>query len=305
MKFTININQKQIIERKLDIDLIDAVILDFLADFSRSESNVTIEENGTKFHWFSHEKIIQELPILQLKKDSVFRRLKKLSEKGFLVQSKQSQTLGRSFYAFTDLSLDYGRKSEGSDSNPKVGRKSEVRKKIRRPVGKKSEDPSEENPNNNNINNNTSLFPKENKVVENSEEKKSIYSEAVKIYFKFYEDRNEVSPKFDSADGKSLKSIIAYFKGLHKKKNDGSDEMEFILHSLKYIFDNWDNQVDFFRNQTKMTQINSNLNNIINRLKNVKSKSNSENGNKGNKIVGKSRKFTIDEFIPTSNDSSE
>lgn len=298
MKFTININQKQIIERKLDIDLIDAVILDFLADFSRSESNVTIEENGTKFHWFSHEKIIQELPILQLKKDSVFRRLKKLSEKGFLVQSKQSQTLGRSFYAFTDLSLDFGRKSEGSDSNPKG------RTKIRS-VGLKSEGASDENPNDNNINDNTSLFPKENKDVKNSEDKKSVYSEAVDVYFEFYEKRNEVSPKFDSADGKALKSIISYFKGLHKKKNDGSDESEFVIQSFKYILDNWGLQVDFIRNQTKMTQINSNLNNIINKLKDVKSKSNSENGNKGNKIVGKSRKFTIEEFVPTSNDSSE
>lgn len=308
MKYTININQKSIVERGLDLDVIDAVILSFLADFSQSEVIITIEENGTKFHWFSHEKIIQELPILQLKKDSVFRRLKRLSEKGFLLQSSQSQRMGRSFYSLTELTTKtFGFQSVPSDENPKGSHS------IRR-GRKQSELPSENNPKPSDeiptdktiINNSTNdkLFSEEN-VLPVEEEKNSIYSEAVKVYFRFYEDRNGVAPKFDSADGKSLKSILAYFKSLHKKKNDGSTERDFIVGSLKFVFDNWESQVDFIRNQTKMTQINSNLNNIINRLKNGKSTSNSNKGKQGNKIVGKTRKFTVDDFVKTSDDSSE
>lgn len=311
MKFTIKINQKSIIQNKLDVDVIDAVLLDFLKEFSRSESIVSIEDNGSKFYWFSHDKILDELPILGLKKDSVFRRLKKLCEKGFLIQSPKSQALGRSFYSFTKLvdligfqpsdeTRTVGKISEGSEKNPKPKTPSEKNPK---PL-KKSEDPSDEIPNDKNTNDNTLLFPKENNL-----KKESVQKLAVGVYFDFYKNLNGVSPKFDGADGKALNSIIDYFKKLHKeefanKKTDKESE-EYILYALKYIFDNWGLQVDFIRNQTKMTQINSNLNNIINKIRNAKSKSTSANStNKGNQSVRKIAKFTVEEFGITSENNS-
>lgn len=304
MKFNLTINQKAIIENKFDLDVIDAIILDYLLSFVKSEAVLSIQEKNRKFYWFSHEKISSELPILQLKKDSIFRRMKSLSEKGFLIQSSQSQFLGRSFYAITektekikfisDQNQGYGSKSDTTDQNPKpTDRNPKVRKKIR----SKENDPkpTDQNPTNNNNQDNNELFSEEN----NS--KKDVYPEAVKLYFDFYEELNSVKPKFDAADGKSLKVIISYLKSLHKDKKDGSDQNEYILKNLKYIFDNWHKQVDFVRNQTKMTQINSNLNNIINKLKNGKSKPTSEGGrNQGNKIVGKSRQFTIEDFVKDS-----
>lgn len=312
MKFTIKINQKSIIENKLNIDVIDAIVLEFMKDFTRSESIVSIEDNGRKFYWFSHDKILQELPILGLKKDSVFRRLKKLCEKGFLVQSPKSQMLGRSFYCLTSLvdligfqpsdeTRTVGKISEGSEKNPKPKKPSEKNPK---PL-KKSEDPSDEIPNDKNTNDNTLLFPKENNFKEESVQKL-----AVGVYFDFYKNLNGVSPKFDGADGKALNQIISYFTKIHKDDvKSGKTEKtlnQFVLDALKYIFDNWGLQVDFIRNQTKMTQINSNLNNIINKLRNAKAKSTSGNStNKGNSGVRKIAKFTVEEFGIPSDNSSE
>lgn len=327
MKFNIQINQKAIVESGFEIDVIDAIILDFMFSFSKSDSIVSIRENDTDFFWFSHDNISKELPLLKLKKDSIFRRLKTLSKNGFLIQSSRSQVLGRSFYAFTDKVEKIrftpsekkpdvrtkintvGRNASPSDENPKA---SEINPKT----------PSEIVPNDYSHNSyyqnkeNTSLFSEENNVpkksnskkpvVKKSEQKEScpVYKEAVDVYFSFYKDLNGVNPKFDVADGKSMKALISYFKSVHKDKSDGSDQNKYVLQNLKYIFDNWNKQVDFIRNQTKMTQINSNINNIINKLKSGKSTSN--NGtNGGNKIVGKSQKFTIDEFVKSSSDSEK
>lgn len=301
MKFTIKINQKSIIENKLNLDLIDAVLLDFMMEFSRSDAIVSIEENGVKFFWFSHGKILEEIPMLGLKRDSVFRRLKRLCEKGFLIQSNKSQSLGRSFYAFTKLSAGFGFISEGSDLIPKVTQKAKAPE--RRPKQpKKTEDPPEEIPTDKDIIDKT-LFP------EGNIDSGSIYKKAVEIYFNFYRELNEVDPKFDGADGKALKSMIAYFTKNHKEKvkngKSGETLEESVLKSLKYIFDNWDVQVDFIRNQTRMININSNLNNIINKLKNAKSKSTSGNSDKGSSGVRKIAKFTAEEFGIPSDNSSE
>lgn len=324
MKFNIQINQKAIIESGFEIDVIDAILLDFMFSFSKSDSIVSIRENDTDFFWFSHDNISKELPLLKLKKDSIFRRLKTLSKNGFLIQSSRSQILGRSFYAFTDKVEKI--RFTPSEKNPEVRTKTSTVGRNASPLEndqKTSENnqktPSEIIPNDyihnsdNKNKENTSLFSEENNVpkksnskkpvINKSEQKEScpVYKEAVAVYFSFYKDLNGINPKFDVADGKSMKTLISYFRSVHKDKNDGSDQKQYILQNLKYIFDNWNKQVDFIRNQTRMTQINSNINNIINKLKSGKSTSN--NGTNGsNKIVGKNQKFTIDEFVKSSSD---
>ena len=61
MKFNLTINQKAIIENKFDLDVIDAIILDYLLSFVKSEAVLSIQEKKRKFYWFSHEKISSEL----------------------------------------------------------------------------------------------------------------------------------------------------------------------------------------------------------------------------------------------------
>lgn len=304
MKFNININQLAIIKSGIDIDFVDAILIDFLIDFSKVDSIVKVRKNNLDFFWFSYEKINEELPLLNLKKDSIYRRMKKLCGVGLLIHFDESQMFGRSLFAITEKCYNLKFINAETDgvvfkSEPEEKKETKAKKRNVRMVVQKG---SESNPDNNKTIDNNLLFPEGNIKGE------SVFKKASEVYFDFYKKMNDVSPKFDGADGKALKSIIEYFKKLHKEEvangKTGKESGEFITDALIYIFDNWGLQVDFIRNQTKMTQINSNLNNIINKIRNAKSKSTSGNSDKGNSGVRKIAKFTAEEFgIPSENPS--
>ena len=292
MKFNLQINQKAIIENGFELDVIDAVILDYLFTFIQSEGIISINENGVVFHWFSHKKIVDDLPILRLKKDSVFRRLKVLCEKGFLIQSNKSQVLGRSFYSFTEKSnkviftpsdenQTVGRKSEGSDENPKVGNKSEGVYQKPKTVGKKSESPSDEIPNDNNIkdnNINDSLFPEGNKGV--SKIKLFNFKNEL-ISFGFDEELSEEFMTIRKKK-KAVNSKLAFENFIYEVEKTKKDKNEI----LKIITTK---QWKGFEAKWLDDDSKNNLNNGT-----------TKNGNNGNKIVGKANKFTIDDFVKPS-----
>lgn len=292
MKYNINVNQLAIVKSGVDIDIYDAVIIDFLIEFSKSDSIVKINENGVEFYWFAYEKLIADLPVLRLKKDSIYRRMKRLCDLGLLIQFPDAKKIGRSFFAITDKcrslvfsNPDVGSKSDVSESNP--NRRNSKRKT------------SDQNPNDNNTNNNKHLFSNENEGEIVSDQKCPIYNDAVKIYFNFFRNRSGgLNPKFDAGDGKALKQMIGYFKTLSK---DSPTQKEDVLKTFNVIFKNWDKLDQHLRKQVKMTQINSNINNIINFLKNGQ-QSNSKNGSAkpNSKIVGSTRPFSIDDFKSSS-----
>lgn len=122
MKYSININQKAVKDNNLDLDIIDCAILDFLIGFSVSNKVVKIIYENETYCWFSHSNIQEQLPILDLKKDTVYRRLKSLCEKGFIRQNPNNQELGRSYYNITELALllVFSDERATSDKNPKV-----------------------------------------------------------------------------------------------------------------------------------------------------------------------------------------
>lgn len=151
MKWNININQKAIVDLKVEIDIIDAAILDQCLSFSRSPDCEKMFHQGDVYYWFGYKNIEGQLPLIKLKKDSIYRRLKKMVDVGLLKPHPNNQTIGKPLYSFTDLchKCDYGYKSEGTDENPKgYGPASEgVRMKIRRGT--------DENPDYNSIRDNT------------------------------------------------------------------------------------------------------------------------------------------------------
>lgn len=95
-----------------------------------------------------------------------------------------------------------------------------------------------------------------------------IYKKCTEIYFEWFEKLSGVKPKFDAIDGASLKKIISYFKSIHHDANDGTDEFEEVTKMFSIIFLKWETIDPFFKKQTKLNQINSNLQNIINDIKN-------------------------------------
>ena len=115
------------------------------------------------------------------------------------------------------------------------------------------------------------IFPEEPKTPSASNDDGKLYSKMVDLYFNWFKDLNGgIPPKFGKADGSAMKQIINYFKYIHKQANNGKDEVEEVILMFTYILTNWAKIDPFLQKQTKLIQINGNIQNIINDLKNGK-----------------------------------
>lgn len=122
IKFTVEgFNQRKLIEFNLDI--IDAAILRYFVDFRDSGNMISKIINNKQYYWLRYEGIIEQLPILELKKpDSVYRRLKKMANANVLESITVKQGGSYSFYrtGINYLSLVSDRNPSETDVNPRV-----------------------------------------------------------------------------------------------------------------------------------------------------------------------------------------
>lgn len=155
MQFTVTINQVKALEWGLNAQ--QALLFAFVYECP-SWAKQERTESGD-FYVLSKAKVIEELPLLTDKPDTVYRLLKSLAQAGIIdLSSTNSITLVR----LTKKGREWNRKLDGSEKYPikkaraTVGKKSDQgRKKIRPPseknpiqVGKKSDLGSEKNPTN-------------------------------------------------------------------------------------------------------------------------------------------------------------
>lgn len=148
-------------EHGFDLDLVEGAIIDFCLNFSLSCQS-WIDE-GVTYYWFQHENICFQLPMLKLKRDTMYRRMKGLCEKEFLKAHPKNKQNNQSWYALLPNSYliesATGKKSDGSDENPKgipdqaqtIGSKSEPSDDNPKGIGGDSEGASDENPINKDI----------------------------------------------------------------------------------------------------------------------------------------------------------
>ena len=200
-------------------------------------------------------------------------------EKANLIQRKKTNNKKGQFetnYIFLDDEIVAENPPTEVIEEPKI---EIVKPKARKPVVKKSppkkEDPKPEE----------NLFPEPEKPKEEepktpptTNEDGKLYAKMVEIYFDWFKGLSGVSPKFGQAEGASLKQIINYFKILYKaNKKEGENEFDEVTKMFSFIFSHWNLIDPFYQKQTKLTQINSNIQNIINDIKNGhKRKSNSK-----------------------------
>lgn len=102
MRYFITINQIAIIKNKFDLDLFEAVLVDHLYYFATSGGASKIVDNDVVYYWFGYDKIVADLPILGLKRDAVYKRIKNLCDKGFLTANPNNQKVGRPYYAINN-----------------------------------------------------------------------------------------------------------------------------------------------------------------------------------------------------------
>lgn len=101
MKFTVNINQKAIVDLGLQgkVDFIDLAIYDFITEFMLCDDCVNIQIADTKYFWIKPELIIENLPLLGITTPrGINKRIDNLVECGLLERCKDNQSLHQSFY---------------------------------------------------------------------------------------------------------------------------------------------------------------------------------------------------------------
>jgi hypothetical protein len=79
MKYSININQKAIIENWFNLDLIDCAIIDYIKDFSWTWKMIKTIIDGQEYFWIQYEHFIKEMPLLWIKnKQALKKRIDKI-----------------------------------------------------------------------------------------------------------------------------------------------------------------------------------------------------------------------------------
>jgi len=130
LKYTLTINQKQALE--LGMNNVNQVIILGLIAECHSWAEPEIIDNIV-YYWTARQKISEELPLLSLKSDSVYRHLKTLADLGLIDYKKVGKKdcvkltkKGKSYYVGNKSELD-----ENSEINPsKFGNKSEKNSEI-------------------------------------------------------------------------------------------------------------------------------------------------------------------------------
>lgn len=97
------------------------------------------------------------------------------------------------------------------------------------------------------------------------EKGEKLYPWMLSIYCEWYSKRFDIKAKITGTEGNALKQII---KHLEELTYGNEDEIKTIW---QIIFDKWDEQSTFYKAQTELRQINSNLNTILRTIKHGKS----------------------------------
>jgi len=100
-------------------------------------------------------------------------------------------------------------------------------------------------------------------LKQNKESGGVLFVACMKIYNDFIFEKIGVRAKIDALAGKSLKEIIAYLKSLDKIKEDAD-----VIKAFQFIFVHYDKWGTYEKTQTKLNQINYNLQNILNSIRN-------------------------------------
>lgn len=109
-------------EKILKLDINDLAILRWLVDFSHTGKMETISINGRLYCLLPYQEIVDDLPLLNIGKDMLYRRLKKMTELDIL--TCYSKKGSNSYYGFGEnynriISYSYSPYKDSDLVNPK------------------------------------------------------------------------------------------------------------------------------------------------------------------------------------------
>ena len=102
MKFSININQKAVVDLGLDLDLTDLAIFDFMSDFALTDAceKVYVQTENAFAYWFSADLILSQLPLLRITPRAVRQHINNLEKCGLLTLCKGELDARRTHKAY-------------------------------------------------------------------------------------------------------------------------------------------------------------------------------------------------------------
>ena len=121
MRYTVlGFNQKQSVE--LGLDMTDLLLLEYIQKANGTPTMSHIVEDEISYVWVSHEKIHEDLPIINISEGTLKNRLSTLKEKGLiqLIQiGNKSRRGSKSYYSITELTTSLQNDVENEDERPR------------------------------------------------------------------------------------------------------------------------------------------------------------------------------------------
>lgn len=88
---------------------------------------------------------------------------------------------------------------------------------------------------------------------------KETYNSCMRAYYEWHRNTVGFLPKIDGSDGRALKEIIKYLNSLSKNEAENM---------FRLILSRWSELPIFYKKNTRLRQINSNIHNIVYHFKN-------------------------------------
>jgi len=167
MRWTLNVNQKQSLYLGIK-NINQSIILGLICECHSWAEAILID--GQVFYWTSRQSFAKELPLLDLKADTIYRHLKTLEQLGLIEYKKDGKKdcvrltkLGKSYYVGNEYEFN-----ENSEMNPTK-------------LGNESENNSEMNPTYNNTNSYPITSNKNIVVFDENSHEKVVIEEVIKF----------------------------------------------------------------------------------------------------------------------------
>lgn len=100
MKFTISINQIAMSENFPTLGLKHAVIIDYIKDFANTGEMKIKTYNKIPYYWVEYDYLLDNMPLLKLQKDRLYRHIKDLCDLSILIAHPDNQRSGEAYFAF-------------------------------------------------------------------------------------------------------------------------------------------------------------------------------------------------------------
>lgn len=119
MKYTIlGFNQEKALEFGFDVE--DLLIIRWFVDFCSSSKMIKMNVGDKTYAWVNYSRVIEDIPILNMKKDTLSRRMKKICETGIMEHETLKQGGTFSLYKLTDKYDQLISKDNKTDGTEKI-----------------------------------------------------------------------------------------------------------------------------------------------------------------------------------------